>query len=248
MKIGPWHRWIVMTLAGGLLLGSLGPGDRALAQADVDTAPETDTETTEPARDMPQTEAPVDGEPDAEIARDARFTCEVQNGQPTVMYAPRSRPGERYAWATPEAMGSAWPAQRRCEEISRRLEDYRPDGLLELKTGLENGYNTVCVTTEDNSACRIVFTVPQGQDPALTRDRVFDNLAMADQGQTTRGISTLVQGGSIWDGLDDLLGFPNSESSTNSAVNLRPFLDPADGGTGLRLNPASSRPLDADNF
>jgi hypothetical protein len=165
------------------------------------------------------------------------------------MYAPKSQPGEMYAWATPEDMGSAWPAERRCGEISRRLEAYRPDGLLELQTGRENGYNTVCVTTEAVPSCRIVFTVPQGQNPAVTRDRVFDNLVLADQGQVTEGVNTFVEGGSILDDLSDVLGIPARRTTTSSGdINLQPFLDSADGGTGAQLNLNSDRQLNPDNF
>jgi len=179
---------------------------------------------------------------------EARFTCQVSNGRPTVMYSPQSRPGEVYPWAIPEDLGSAWPAERRCNEISRRLESYRPDGLLELQTGVENGYNTVCVTTEANPACRIVFTVPPGQDPVVTRDRVFNNLVVADQGNATEGVTTFTDGGTVLDELGDVLGLPSGGSSSSRGINLQPFLDAADGGTGTRLTPSSGRPLNPDNF
>ena len=144
---------------------------------------------------------PTDGENDAadgeiesdETAEDTttadspRFTCQMHNGRYTVMYTPESQPNQPQPWAIPGDMGSNWPAQRRCSEIGARLESYRPDGLLELQTGVENGYNTVCVTTESNPTCRIVFTVPDGQDPIATRDQVFENLTLADSGQQTQG-------------------------------------------------------------
>jgi hypothetical protein len=150
-------------------------------------------------------------------------------------------------------MGSAWPADRRCEEISARLERYRPDGLLALETSVENGYNTVCVTTESVPGCRIVFTVPPGQDATQTRNRVFDNLTLADQGSQTQGVNTFAGGGNSALGqLGDLLGLPSTSSSMGSSqsINLKPFLDPADGGTGARLTGGSpaGRPLNPDAF
>ncbi len=185
-----------------------------------------------------------------------RFNCQVQAGEYTVMYNPESQP-EAYEWASPGDMGGGWSADRRCAEISRRLEAYRPDGLLELRTGLENGYNTVCATTEQNPSCRIVFTVPQGQDPLLTRDRVFENLAAANSGQETDAVNTY-RGGSNYQilerigseiGIDfsSVLGGGRSRPSSRAAsINLRPFLDPADGGTGeyLRSTPARLNPSD----
>ncbi len=183
-----------------------------------------------------------------------RFSCVLDNGRYTVMYAPESQDGQQYAWAIPDDMGEAWPAERRCNVISDRLESYRPDGLVELQTGLENGYNTVCVTTEAASSCRIVFTVPPGQDPVATRDSVFNNLVLADQGSSTEGVTTLTGGGSsILDQIGDVLGdasLPGQSHSSRNGINLRPFLDPADGGTGTQLTGGSSsgQPLNPDNF
>lgn len=171
------------------------------------------------------------------------------------MYNPESRPGKLFPWAIPSAMGGGWTAERRCVEISRRLEEYRPDGLLEMQTAVENNYNTVCATTQSNSACRIIFTVPPGQDPVVTRDQVFQNLTTADSGQQTQGINTFVDGqntnwlGQIVEGLSALGG---GQESTSDPINLRPFLDPADGGTGTALTqgaPVRSNPrLNPDQF
>jgi hypothetical protein len=135
------------------------------------------------------------------------------------------------------------------------LESYRPDGLVEMQIGSENGYNTVCVTTEQVPSCRIVFTVPPGQDPVTTRDRVFQNLAIADSGETTQGVYTFAErapssrGARSWLGqlgqvlqidMTDLLGpgpapAVGAPASRLAAISLKPFLAPEDGGTGLYL-------------
>ena len=171
-----------------------------------------------------------------------RFSCEYMNGQYTVMYHPDSQPNQSFAWATPSVLGGGWSSQRRCNEISRRLETYRPDGLLELRTNVVNNYNTICVTTQSVPSCRIVLTVPPGQDPTSTRDRVFQNLTVADSGEQTTAVNTYVNGGSQNNPLDRLYnwgesllnGGKNRQVASNN-INLRPFLDPADGGTGTRL-------------
>ncbi len=189
-----------------------------------------------------------------------RFICQTNNGQPTVMYNPESQPGQLYAWAVPGRMGGSWSPERRCGEIARRLESYRPDGLVEMRTQVENGLNTICVTTQNTPSCRIVLTVPPGQDPLATRDRVFENLTIADSGQQTQGVNTFAGGGQ-----DQLLGqlgsllnintgglLSNSGNSSGSGsglfstrssagLNLRPFLDRKDGGTGERLANTTSR-------
>lgn len=169
----------------------------------------------------------------------ARFSCESLNGQYTVMYQPESQPDQYFPWATPATLGDGWTSERRCNEISQRLESYRPDGLIELRTDVENNYNTVCVTTENDPSCRIVFTVPPGQNPTSTRDRVFQNLTVADSGQETTAVNTYKGGQGEAERLLNMgrsvLGGRNPQVAAES-INLRPFLDKTDGGTGTRLN------------
>lgn len=172
-----------------------------------------------------------------------RFRCEIVNSEYTVMYYPESRPSQAYPWAIPSQLGGGWTPQNRCNEITRRLESYRQDGLLELTTGIENGYDTICVTTQvDPTACRIVLTVPPGQDPQITRDRIFENLLVADDGQQTQGVYTYT--GNDGDILNQIGNAIEGKGKTTSPkdINLRPFLDPADGGTGARLNDKNSVP------
>ena len=185
-----------------------------------------------------------------------RFTCQASGSQYMVMYHPESQPGQSYAWANPTSMGGGWTPERRCNEISRRLESYRPDGLLEMRTAVENGYNTVCVTTQSVPSCRIVLTVPAGQDPIATRDSVFQNLSIADSGRQTQAVNTYVGGnesgiiGQIGQVINGLPGLDRTQAS--NGIDLRPFLDRADGGTAQNLRRGvSNRPsprLNPNNF
>jgi Circadian oscillating protein COP23 len=175
-------------------------------------------------------------------AANARFSCEEQGGEYTVVYRPQSQPGQTYPWAKPSAMGGGWTPERRCAEISRRLEEYRPAGLLEMQNAVENGYNTICVTTSQVSACRIVLTVPEGEDPLVIRDRVFGNLTVADNGQQTTAVTTfsgdddnLLNQIGVAVGVDLSSLSRSSRRSNSGNIDLRPFLDEADGGTGARL-------------
>jgi hypothetical protein len=248
-----WRLTLGGCLSTLLLASSLG-----LAQAQ--TTDDTSTQEPVPETSDSETTAPTETEEDTTTDPNAlddspRFSCQVHNGQYTVMYWPESQPEQVYPWAVPQDMGSTWPAQRRCEEISARLESYRPDGLLELQTAVENGYNTVCVTTESVSTCRIVFTVPPGQNPTLTRNQVFENLTIADQGQQTEAVSTFVGGSNdVLDQIGDIFWggtTPASRPALNSGgINLKPFLAPEDGGTGTQLrggSPAGST-LNPDRF
>jgi Circadian oscillating protein COP23 len=169
-----------------------------------------------------------------------RFSCQNNGGVPTVMYQPESQPDRAFPWAVPGAMGGGWTPEARCREIANRLESYRPDGLTEMGTAVQNGYNTICVTTERVAGCRIVLTVPQGQDPVATRDRIFNNLASADDGQAIQGVNTLAgqKGNNILGNLGNVFGIPgmgNLGQPKNGNINLRPFLSVQDGGTGSKM-------------
>lgn len=205
----------------------------------------------------PKTSSPITATKSStpSAASSPRFFCQVWNGQYTVMYSPESRSGESFPWAVPQALGGGWQPEKRCAEISRRLEEYRPDGLQELQTATENGYNTVCATTQSKSTCRIVFTVPPGRDPVTTRNAVFQNLTVADSGKMTQGVNTYAStGGESFNLNDNLVNLGLSVVGGNSSwhtvnsfadrdgINLRPYLAPSDGGTGASLkNGVSSR-------
>jgi Circadian oscillating protein COP23 len=196
---------------------------------------------TSPATKQSTPSVPTDSTAQPLPTEGVRFDCQLIEGQHTVMYYPQSQPDRAYSWATPTELGGGWTAERRCIEISRRLEEYRPDGLQELTTGTENGYNIICATTERDPSCRIVLTVPPGQDPLATRDRVFENLAVADSGQQTDAVTTFTEEdeSDIFDQIGEVLDLDFSDRAPrgdrNQGINLRPFLDPTDGGTGARL-------------
>ncbi|MEO0947042.1 MAG: COP23 domain-containing protein [Cyanobacteria bacterium J06641_5] len=205
----------------------------------IDTDPNGGATIPVPAPQPLPTPQPGPAPPPQTTAGNARFFCQVDNGRPTVMYRPESQGGVSYPWAVPGALGGGWSPERRCQEISARLERYRPDGLLALQTTFENNYEVVCATTQNDPSCRIVFTVPPGQDSTTTLDSVFQNLVLADSGQQTTGVNTFAGGSSLGRDLDRLLGGIGGgrtrRTSSNGQINLRPFLDRNDGGTGARL-------------
>ncbi|MEM8808534.1 MAG: COP23 domain-containing protein [Cyanobacteria bacterium P01_G01_bin.38] len=254
-------------LGGALLMLPLASQAQTADDGTV-TPPEESTPPEEPGPATPESDNPdatadtdSAGSPDAAdpLADNARFECQINEGRFTVMYLPESQPGQAYPWAVPGDMGGGWSAERRCYEISDRLERYRPEGLSELSTGIENGYDIVCARTDQNPGlCQIILTVPSGQDSLVTRDRVFENLTLADGGVSTTGVNTFAAsdnnllgqigealGGLSGDDLGSALGFSNSD------INLKPYLDASDGGTGEYLQGRSVTPgrqLNPENF
>lgn len=247
----------IAVLVGGEATTAIALPTKTISQLPTSTSDDVIVDT-ENSRGNPSTGNPTriptgtpSSSPNGSALSGTRFSCQIVNGQYTVMYQPQSQPGQTYPWAVPSNMGGGWNPTKRCGEISRRLEQYRPDGLIDMQTAVENGYNTVCVTTQRVSGCRIVLTVPPGQDATATRDRVFQNLTVADSGQQTQGVNTFVNGGSGGSGgwigeaarmLNlNIPGLGNSQAATTSnAINLRPFLDRADGGTGTYLRKSAS--------
>lgn len=227
----------------------------SVSQADSSSSPPVVVDTEEPGSTGTSTTPTSTGSSSSPVAdSEARFSCQSVNGEYTVMYQPESEPNQYFPWATPSAMGDGWDSQSRCYEISRRLESYRPDGLIELSTDVVNDYNTVCVTTEQVPDCRIVFTIPPGQDPLVTRDRVFDNIITADSGEQTDAVNTYRDRET--DGIGDLFNWGREilgGENNSESINLRPFLDSADGGTGTKLQggvpkPSNSPRLNPGNF
>ena len=175
------------------------------------------------------------------VTNATRFTCANYNGEYTVMYQPETQPGEYFAWATPQRMGGGWDPIKRCNTIAERLERYRPDGLTEMRTSVENGYDILCVTSQADPSCRIVLTVPPDKDPLQVRNSVFDNLIAADSGQQTAGVNTYSSENGDFENIINMGrsifgGSRKRNLASQKRINLRPFLDPNDGGTGSQLN------------
>lgn len=176
------------------------------------------------------------------ITSGTRFNCLFYNNEYTVMYQPESQPGKYFAWATPRTLGGGWNAQRRCQTIAQRLESYRPDGLLELRNSRLNGYDVLCVTTDRDNNCRLILTIPPGQDAYATRNQIFNNLTTADSGQQTFGVNTYTSNSDtgVEDILNGVFGRRNRSNRDRSAVSkdaikLKYFLDGSDGGNGRYL-------------
>jgi hypothetical protein len=241
-------------------------GSQAVSAAPIKrygSPPPTDIIINADPQSLPSPPSPQSPSSPSPQASNTRFNCEYFNGEPTVMYRPDNQPGRSYPWAVPRTLGDGWTAERRCQEISQRLEMYRPDGLEELRTGYENNYQTICVTTQQIPSCRIVLTIPPGQSAEMVRDRVFESIAIADSGQMTQGVNAYTggQNNNFINQLGQLLGgkTPNQvqkNPKNTNGINLRPFLAQSDGGTGEKLkksvskssSPKSSHRFNTDKF
>ncbi|MEO1404826.1 MAG: hypothetical protein AAFV72_26795, partial [Cyanobacteria bacterium J06635_1] len=115
-------------------------------------------------------------------------------------------------------------------------------------------------TDQNPGLCQIILTVPPGQDSVVTRDRVFENLTLADGGVSTTGVNTFTASednnnllGQIGEALGGLSGndLGSALGFSNNDIDLKPYLDASDGGTGEYLQDRAVTPgrqLNPENF
>ncbi|NER36677.1 MAG: hypothetical protein F6J93_22285 [Oscillatoria sp. SIO1A7] len=88
------------------------------------------------------------GQP-AAAQSDTSFYCGTVDGKPTTLARTSRGNIPMIHWETEYFSGSGWTPQKRCEEVSRRFQEFNEKGWLAyLTTGELNGYNVICVTEE----------------------------------------------------------------------------------------------------
>ncbi|MCL1469265.1 COP23 domain-containing protein [Argonema antarcticum] len=107
------------------------------------------------------------------VKSDSRFYCQLEadpnrGGEVwTVMY--RSDKGTKAWLRMVRSMGNGFNTQKRCEEISRRLDIYRLDGLIgfDFRTdpNTSKQYVLCAKTTISNTGCPLVLTLMPKDDP-----------------------------------------------------------------------------------
>ncbi len=112
------------------------------------------------------------GSPQLIVKKSDRFSCELRmdttRGKDvwTVIYDSDKRIQPWLGIVIP--MGGGWTPARRCEEIERRLDNYRQDGLVALfsRTVLNTpGQEVICAKTLSNgNNCSLVLTLNVGVD------------------------------------------------------------------------------------
>jgi hypothetical protein len=126
--------------------------------------------------DLPTLNSPSSQQPksdDLPISKNSRFYCELQPDFQrggdiwTVIY--RSSKGDKPWLRMVRSMGDGWDTKSRCEEISRRLDIYASDGLIEFKYRSDpetpNQF-VICAKTKKNGTnCPLVLTLLPQDDP-----------------------------------------------------------------------------------
>ncbi|GAB4297618.1 MAG: hypothetical protein Fur0025_35720 [Oscillatoriaceae cyanobacterium] len=122
-------------------------------------------------------------------AQSPQYYCGTSDGAPTTMYSDGTgEPIPLIRWIY-DGFGN-WSPQRRCEEVSRRFQQYENEGTLEfMTTGRMNGYDVVCVARSQEGGCegRLLFTMPPGRNPKEAVEELL-NVAGVHQNNDPRSL------------------------------------------------------------
>ena len=82
------------------------------------------------------------------------FFCGTANESPATIAKTAYREVPMIVWNSPSIVQSEEPAQKRCEDVANRLQNYFNSGTLKyITTGFMNGQTVVCVAQEENGGC-----------------------------------------------------------------------------------------------
>ena len=115
------------------------------------------------------------------------FFCGKSGGQPATIATRAEGNLPIIKWVSNSFSDSGFDAQRRCEQVSERFQQYHKTGKLKyLTTGIINRQAVICVATSRGGDCArelpnngLLFTVKPGTDPRDTLKRLENLRAKA---------------------------------------------------------------------
>lgn len=113
----------------------------------------------------------------AQAATASRFVCGSVGGVPTTEAITRDgRQVSVIRWTSRVFSGSGWSAERRCQEVSSRFEQFRQQGRLRyITTGRMRGQSVLCTAQSRSGGCDgLLYTLKPGQDPSVTLARLLE--------------------------------------------------------------------------
>jgi len=113
----------------------------------------------------------IGGKPaDAQVQPGTKFVCGNWEGVPTTIANTPTGTIPVIRWVSDYFEDSGYTPQKRCEIVSEKFQKYYVNGTLNfLTTGLENGYDIVCVAQNDRGPCiGQLFTLKPGSNPSQT--------------------------------------------------------------------------------
>jgi hypothetical protein len=114
----------------------------------------------------------------AQLIPKNRFFCGTSNGQPTTLMRGSKRNVPLIRW-TDASFPEPWNPQRRCEEISQRLQRFHDNQVLSYMGAKMLGGQPVLCLTDDRGQCRpdgLLVTLKPRTNLQQTLQRLASNL------------------------------------------------------------------------
>ncbi|MFB2917867.1 DUF1822 family protein [Aerosakkonema funiforme] len=111
-----------------------------------------------------------------ETSRATTFSCKNNNGVPTTVVSTHRGNISLIRWAYNLGSEAGYRPEKRCEEVSKRFQQYYNQGVLNfVTTGRQSNQNIVCVSSEKGGACRgMLFTLKPSDNPNQVIQQMFD--------------------------------------------------------------------------
>ena len=106
------------------------------------------------------------------VDEEITFFCGIANGEPATIARTSEEEFPVIFWQTLYFRDSGWDPQKRCEEVSRRLQAFNEIGILnDLVPATLNGQPVVCLARSSNGLCSgLLFTLEEEDDPEAIAD------------------------------------------------------------------------------
>ncbi|MBC6479773.1 MAG: hypothetical protein GDA56_20305 [Hormoscilla sp. GM7CHS1pb] len=102
------------------------------------------------------------------VANSKQFFCGRSKGKPATIVRSGQENAPIIIWDNSSLDASQWPPLRRCEEVSRRFQEFEDRDLLGyIKTGTVNRYPVLCAANYKGGDCpstQVLITLAPGSD------------------------------------------------------------------------------------
>ena len=102
------------------------------------------------------------------------FTCEIVTGVPTTVIKTNQGKRQFIRWVSTDFSSSGYTPQKRCEEVTEKMNKYFTQGLLYITNGIMDKQPVICVTDKKGNGCiDVLYTLKPGQDAKSTLEDLF---------------------------------------------------------------------------
>ncbi|MBD2199162.1 MULTISPECIES: COP23 domain-containing protein [Calothrix] len=111
------------------------------------------------------------------LAQSTTFFCDRNSQGVLTTYAQtKSRNVPVIRWKSWDFAAAGYTPEQRCEEVSRRFQTYKNNGMLNyITTGIMNRQSVVCVSSAKGGGCQgLLFTLKPGANASRVLQQLFD--------------------------------------------------------------------------